>query len=164
MYLFIYLILGPENWGALPLQKDILSTVTEIIDDDNIDNKLDHDHGDDYDDHDHDDSERYNDEVKVNDDDKRYINLKSTIKKKDLLTQSKNNDNNDKEDDYDDEEEENEDSYKIKAHNYNYNKNKDSNDDNLQFLDDLSTTVDNNISNIKNKFKSKTSSVSSSYN
>ena len=46
--------------------------------------------------------------------------------------------------------------------NHNYNNNKDGNDDNLQFLDDLSTTVDNNISDIKNKFKSKTLSVSSS--
>ena len=155
IYLIIYLIQGPENWGALPLQKDILSAVTEIIDDDaddNIDNKLDHDH---------DDSERYDDEVKVNDDDddERYINVKSIIKKKDFLTQSKNNDNHDDDDDYEDEDE---DSYKIKANNYNYNNNKDGNDDNLQFLDDLSTTVDNNISNIKNKFKSKTSSVSSS--
>ena len=86
--------------------------------------------------------------------------MKSTIKKKDLLTQIKNKDNHD-DDDYDDEDED-EDSYKIKANNYNYNKNKDDNDDNLQFLDDLSTTIDNNISNIKNKFKSKTSSVSSS--
>ena len=77
------------------------------------------------------------------------------------MTQSKNNDNHDDDDGYDDEDED-EDSYKIKANNYNYNNNKDGNDDNLQFLDDLSTTVDNNISNIKNKFKSKTSSVSSS--